>query len=63
MSTILFYAQQRELGRNDYLIPSQKGGHISKERADQIIKDASTRQAFSVMFTPTCFATATPSTS
>ena len=43
LSSILFYAQDHGLERNDYLFPSRKGGHITKQRADQIIKDASTR--------------------
>ena len=40
VSTILFYAQERTLGRDDYLFRSRKGPHITKQRADQIIKDA-----------------------
>ena len=43
VSAILFYAQARELERNDLLFPSRKGGHITKQRADQIIKDAARR--------------------
>ncbi len=43
VSAILFYAQARELGRDDYLFQSRKGGHITKQRADQIIKDAARR--------------------
>ena len=42
-SEILFYAQELALGRNDYLFPSRKGGHITKQRADQIIKEAAHR--------------------
>ena len=38
ITSILFCAQERALGRNDYLFPSRKGGHITKQRADQIIK-------------------------
>ena len=40
VSAILFYAQEMALGRNDYLFPSRKGGYITKQRADQIIKVA-----------------------
>ncbi|MFC1935825.1 tyrosine-type recombinase/integrase [Chloroflexota bacterium] len=43
VSAILFYAQERELERNDYLFPSRRGGHITKQRADQIIKQAARR--------------------
>jgi integrase/recombinase XerD len=41
VSSILFYAQERKMDRGDYLFPSRKGGHITKQRADQIIKRAS----------------------
>ena len=37
------YAQEHELGRDDYLFPSRRGGHITKQRADQIIKEAGRR--------------------
>ena len=40
VSEILFYAQELALGRNDFLFRSRKGGHITKQRADQIIKKA-----------------------
>ena len=40
VSEILFYAQEKGLERNDYLFPSRKGGHITKQRADQIIREA-----------------------
>ena len=40
VSTILFYAQERQMDRGDYLFPSRKGGHITKQRAAQIIKKA-----------------------
>ncbi len=43
VAAILFHAQERGLERNDYLFPSRKGGHITKQRADQIIKQASRR--------------------
>ena len=43
VSAILFYAQEEGLERNDYLLPSRKGGPITKQRADQIIKGASKR--------------------
>ena len=35
---ILIWAQETGLNRHDYLFPSRKGGHITKQRADQIIK-------------------------
>ncbi len=44
VGAILLYAKGQYLGRNDYLFPSRKGGQITKQRADQIIK-AATRQA------------------
>ena len=31
--------------RNDFLFPSRKGGHITKQRADQILKKAARRAA------------------
>ena len=43
VSAILFYAQEGGLDRDDYLFPSRKGGHITKQRADQIIKNAARR--------------------
>ena len=43
VSAILFYAQERELSRTDFLFPSRKGGHITKQRADQIIKAVARR--------------------
>ena len=43
VTAILFYAQGMNLGRNDYLFASRKGGHITKQRADQIIKKAAGR--------------------
>ncbi len=43
VSDILFYAQENTLDREDYLFPSRKGGHITKQRADQIIKNAARR--------------------
>lgn len=43
VSAILFYAQEQRLEREDYLFPSRKGGHITKQRADQIIKKAARR--------------------
>ena len=43
VSAILFYAQENGLGRDDFLFPSRKGGHITKQRADQIIKNAARR--------------------
>ena len=41
VNEILLYAQDLALGRNDHLFPSRKGGHITKQRADQVIKQAS----------------------
>ncbi len=38
VSGILFYAQENGLDRDDFLFPSRKGGHITKQRADQVIK-------------------------
>lgn len=43
ISDILFYAQERRVDRCDYLFPSRRGGYITKQRADQIIKDAGRR--------------------
>ena len=43
VSAILFYVQDTGLERHDYLFPSRKGGHITKEWADQIIKQAALR--------------------
>ena len=40
VSAVLFHAQELSLERSDYLFPSRKGGHITKQRADQIIKTA-----------------------
>lgn len=43
VSAILFYAQERDLSRTDFLFPSRKGGHVTKQRADQIIKAVARR--------------------
>ena len=43
VASILLWAQERALGRNDYLFRSRKGGHITKQRADQIIKESAGR--------------------
>ncbi len=43
VTAILFHAQERALERNDYLFPSRRGGCITKQRADQIIKTAAKR--------------------
>ena len=43
VAAILFYAQERTIERDGYLFPSKKGGHITKQRADQIIKRAARR--------------------
>ena len=40
VTAILFYGQEKGLERNDYLFASRKGGHITKQRADQIIRRA-----------------------
>ena len=40
VTAILLYAQEHRLEREDYLFPSRRGGHITKQRADQIIKGA-----------------------
>ncbi len=40
VSAILFYAQDNGIDRGDFLFPSRKGGHVTKQRADQIIKHA-----------------------
>ena len=40
VSAILFYAQELGLERHGFLFPSRKGNHITKQRADQIIKKA-----------------------
>ena len=42
-SAILFYAQEGGLDREDFLFASRKGGHITKQRADQIVKAAAMR--------------------
>ncbi len=43
VSAILFHAQERGLERRGYLFPSRKGGHITKQRADQVIKAGAQR--------------------
>jgi integrase/recombinase XerD len=43
VAVVLFYAQEKQLGRDDCLFPSRKGGHITKQRADQMIKKAAKR--------------------
>ena len=43
VTAILFYAQEMALGRDDYLFQSRRGGHVTKQRADQIIKSAARR--------------------
>ena len=43
VSEILFYGQELSLGRTEYLFRSRKGDHITKQRADQIIKKAARR--------------------
>ncbi len=43
VTAVPFYAQDRSLTRNDYLFPSRKGGYITKQRADQIIRKSAHR--------------------
>ena len=43
IASILLWAQERGLRREDYLFRSRKGGHITKQRADQIIKESARR--------------------
>ena len=43
VTAVLFYAQERALERNYYLFASRRGGHITKQRADQIIRKAAHR--------------------
>lgn len=43
VSAILFFAQEQGMGRDDYLFASRRGGHITKQRADQLIKQAAKR--------------------
>ena len=40
VAAILFYAQERSIERRDFIFSSWKGGHITKQRVDQIIKKA-----------------------
>ena len=40
VSAILFYAQEIGMNREDFVFGSRRGGHISKQRADQVIKSA-----------------------
>ena len=39
ITSILFYAQENLMERHGYQFPSRKGGCITKQRADQIIKN------------------------
>ena len=43
VAAILFFAQERGLGRDDHLFASRRGGHITKQRADQVIRRAAGR--------------------
>ena len=43
VAAILLFAQERGLGRDDHLFTSRRGGHITKQRADQIIRRAAGR--------------------
>lgn len=40
VAAILIYAHDEGLGRDYSLFPSRKGGHITKQRADQVTKKA-----------------------
>jgi len=40
VAAILFFAQEAGLTRDDYLFASRRGGHITKQRADQVVKAA-----------------------
>ena len=40
IAAVLFYAHEYGLSRENFLLPSHKGGHITKQRADQIIRKA-----------------------
>ena len=44
VTTALFYAQELGMKREDYLFRSRRGGHITKQRADQIIKVVASRK-------------------
>ncbi len=46
VTAILFYAQDRDMQRNDFLFPSRKSGHFTKQRADQIIRKLASRAGF-----------------
>ena len=43
VAAVLLYAQEGPIRREEYLFPSRKGGHFTKQRADQIIKMAARR--------------------
>ena len=43
VASILLFAQEHSLGREDHLFRSRRGGHITKQRADQIIKETGRR--------------------
>ena len=43
VSAVLFYAQEQDLERADHVFVSRKGGHITKQRVDQVIKAAAHR--------------------
>ena len=43
LAAILFHAQESAIERIDHASPSRKGGHITKQRADQIIKGTARR--------------------
>ena len=46
VSAILFHAQEKGLNRQGYLFTSHRGGHISKQRADQIVKRTTRKALF-----------------
>ena len=43
VAAVLFFAQEGGLGRDDHLFTSRRGGHITKQRADQVIRRAAGR--------------------
>ena len=53
VAAALLYAQELGMEREDYLLPSSKGSHITKQRADQIIKLTAHKAVQNVMSTPT----------
>ena len=43
VASILLWSQEQKLSQNENIFPSRKGGHITKQRADQVIKAAASR--------------------